>query len=814
MRKPLLIIGAIVGAIVLGVAAVVLYAVANLNSIIADNRDALLASVSKSLGRKVEVAGISVHLGWGVSADLAGISIADDSDFSSQPFAQVSDLNAEVDLIPLLARQLEISRVVLRNPEIRILRDANGQLNVMTIGTKAGQEREKRHEKKLPEGGEVQQSPLTEAPKSSRGANVIHGLEVHNFAIEEGKIVYEASGQPAVAISHVDLEVSGFSFISAFDLKLKMAAFGGDAQNFELSGQIGPVIAGGQIDLTAIPVDLRLQTGPFTLDQLRELTKAMPAKLEVSDTIGADTTIKGPLGALSIHVASDLSSNQINFGDSFRKPAGALLKVDIDANRTSDEMGLSIGEVKLGDLDLKATNIKFAAGQFRARIDTNRFDIASLAALAPAASKLGISGASELHADVVLAGGKPSADGVVTLAGVTIPRPGQGAAISDLNGDIKLAGTAADIGPLAFKLGAGQATLKAHSDPIYPPNATYDFTADSLRTADFASRRPPNEHLDQIRARGTFSLTDGGFADDNKLTSPSGNINNIPYNNLSVTTSLAGKQLRVPEIKIGAFSGSIVGNADARLDAGGPFNTAVTMTNLNLQQALESQKAKAAGTVRGLLSGRLQLSGNNNGNFDAIKPTLAGNGQVQVTQGKLVGINIAARLFEKTQNLPVIGSLVPQPIANNHPELFQSPDTDFEQMGLTFVIQGQRITSDDIVMKTVDYALMGDGWFDMDKNVDLTARVLLTQQLSQEIIEQKKNVVFLTNKGGQVVIPLRIVGQFPKPAIVPDVAELAQRAGQRALEEKGQKALKGLGKFLGGGDSGSGSLNLKGLFGH
>src|SRR5208282_1698524 len=730
-----------------------------------------------------------------------------------QPFVQVSDLNAEVDLIPLLLRQLEVSRVVLRQPEIRILRDANGQLNVMTIGTKAGQERETRREKKPPGGGEVQQSPLTEAPKSSRSASVIHGLEVHNFAIEEGKIVYKAAGQPAITISHVDLEVSGFSFISAFDLKLRMAAFGAEAQNFDLSGQIGPLIAGGQIDLTAIPVDLRLQTGPVTLDQLRELTKGIPAKLEVSDTISADTTIKGPLGALSIHVASDLTSNQTNFGDSFRKPAGVALKVDVDANRTSDEMGVSIAEVKIGDLDLKATNIKFGGGQFQVRIDIDRFDIASLTALSPAASKLGISGASELHVDVVFAGGKPSADGVVTLAGVTIPRPGHGTAISDLNGDIKLAGSAADIGPLEFKLGAGRGTLKAHSDPIYPPNAIYDFTADSIRTADFASRRPSNEQLDQIRANGTFALTDSGFADDNKLTSQSGNLNNIAYNNLSVTTSLAGKQLRISKLKVGAFGGAIAGNADARLDSDGPFSAAVTMTNLNLQQALESQKAKAAGIVRGLLSGRVQISGKNNGSFEAIKPTLGGDGQVQVTQGKLVGVNIAARLFEKTQNLPVIGSLVPQPVADNHPELFRSPDTDFEQMGLTFVIQGPRITSHDLVMKTVDYALTGDGWFDMDKNIDLTARVLLTQQLSQEIIEQKKNIVFLTNSGGQVDIPLRIVGQLPKPAIVPDVAELAQRAGQRALQEKGQKALKGLGKFLGG-DSGSAPLNLNGLFGH
>jgi len=190
-------------------------------------------------------------------------------------------------------------------------------------------------------------------------------------------------------------------------------------------------------------------------------------------------------------------------------------------------------------------------------------------------------------------------------------------------------------------------------------------------------------------------------------------------------------------------------------------------------------------------------------------------------------------VFEKTQNLPVIGSLVPQSIANNHPELFNSPDTDFQQLGLTFTIQGPRISTNDLVMKTADYAMNGDGWFDMDKNIDLTARILLTKQLTDEIIAQKKNVVYVTNSDGQIDIPLRITGQLPKPSVLPDIGELAQRASQRAVQEQAQKGLgkvlgnKGLGGFLGGGGGGgSGGNNnggnnqggnplnqLKGLFG-
>jgi uncharacterized protein involved in outer membrane biogenesis len=833
MRKPLIIAGSIVGVLVLVVVAIFIYAAANLNSLIAQNQEFLLERASSALGRKVEIGEIKAHLGWGVSADLTDLKIADDSDFSSQPFVSAANVSAKVDLLPLLARELRVSKIVLEQPQIRIVRNADGELNVSTIGRKAmaeGQAESEQRRNQL-----KQPSPLSEAPEKSRkGGAALNGLEVHNFSIAQGQVEYLAAGQPPIAISQIDLDVSNFSFVSPFDLSLQMAALG-DSQNVKLTGQLGPIASGAGIDVNAIPLDLHLQAGPFELAEIRKLefAKTIPPKLEVSDKFSLDLTAKGEVAALSLHAASDLTSNQISFGDLFQKPAGTTLKVDFDANRKDTELGISQAKVALGDLDLTATGIKIVSGVFSGKIDTNRFDIASLAKLAPSAVKLGITGKSEIHTNVSYAGGKASANGVVSLAGVTIPRPGQGGtAVSDLNGDIKLAGSSADVGPLSFKLGAGNATLTAHSSPIYPPQATYEFTADSLRTADFSPKRPANEQLNRVRASGNFSMGDDGFADDNKLTSPSGNLNNIAYTDLLVVSSLAGKNLRVSQLQIGAFGGSISGNANATLEDGGPFNAAATMASLNLQQALQSQNAKAAGVVRGFLNGRVQISGKNNGDFDKIKPTLAGNGQAQVMQGKLVGVNIGARVFEKTQNLPVIGSLIPQSIANNHPELFNSPDTDFQQLGLTFVIQGPRISTNDLVMKTADYAMNGDGWFDMDKNIDLTARILLTRQLTNEIIAQKKNVVYVTNDDGQIDVPLRITGQLPKPSVLPDIGELAQRASQRAVQEQAQKGLgkvlgkKGLGGFLGGSGGGSGGgtgggtnesgnpLNqLKGLFG-
>src|SRR4029077_13732474 len=238
----------------------------------------------------------------------------------------------------------------------------------------------------------------------------------------------------------------------------------------------------------------------------------------------------------------------------------------------------------------------------------------------------------------------------------------------------------------------------------------------------------------------------------------------------------------------------------------------ISFTNLDVQQMLDAQKAKAAGTVRGTLGGNMNVAANL-ATFHEVTATMKEAGRLVLTNGKLVGVNIGGQALKKVQNLPAIGNLVPDSVIKNHPELFSNPDTDIQLASLTFQLTGPRITSHDIKVQTVDYNLLGDGWFDMDKNIDLAARIVLSPQFSKELIEQKKEVAFIANKDGQIDVPLQVVGQLPKPQVLPNVTELAQRAGTHAVQAQGQKYLGkvfgkkglpgGLGKYLGG-DSGSG----------
>ncbi|MGH7914573.1 MAG: hypothetical protein ACREPW_07990, partial [Candidatus Binataceae bacterium] len=94
MRKLIRAIIIVVGVIVLVVIAAALYAVLNLNGIIQNKRGLILTRASDAIGRKVDVQDIHASLGWGVIADLRGVTIADDPNFSQRPFMQAADVYA------------------------------------------------------------------------------------------------------------------------------------------------------------------------------------------------------------------------------------------------------------------------------------------------------------------------------------------------------------------------------------------------------------------------------------------------------------------------------------------------------------------------------------------------------------------------------------------------------------------------------------------------------------------------------------------------------------------------------------------------
>src|SRR5579884_2528057 len=214
MRRGIVIAGSILGIIILAVVAIFVYAALNLNSIVAANRDRILAKVSDSLGRPVSVSEIKASLGWGVALDLHGLTLADDPAFSSQPIVAVQDVYCRVELVPLLSKRVKVVRLDIQSPEIHVIRNSAGELNLASIGKTGGAKRAPRkpHERAGAPGGTPMEPAGGPAQAGAGALGALAELSINSFSIADGTIVYQdaAWGPNPVAIRKLDLDVERF----------------------------------------------------------------------------------------------------------------------------------------------------------------------------------------------------------------------------------------------------------------------------------------------------------------------------------------------------------------------------------------------------------------------------------------------------------------------------------------------------------------------------------------------------------------------------------------------------------------------------
>jgi hypothetical protein len=808
MGRWLTILGAIVGVITLLIVAVLAYAYFNLNSIIASNRSYIVAQASSALGRRVQIQNIKATLGWGVKVAVSGVTVADDPNFSELPFLQATGIYVDVKLLPLLSRSVKVTKLEIEQPQLRIIRGRTGTFNFSNINGNTG----------------PTQPPTAPSQEKTHNAAGLAALTVGSLKVDDGTVLYadRQSGSSPIKVNNFNLAIDNFAVSTPFDVTMSLAAMG-NRRDLTVSGKIGPLMRAGRIQTTSVPISLNAKIGPVTIAQLRnipQLASAIPPALSIAQPITIDSQITGSSDAPIIAASADLSNSQVNYDAMFSKAANVPFEFSATAVRKANALQFNRVELVLASLRAHASDVLIQPNNYAARIDTNNFDLVSIAKVLTPLRRYNLTGNAQIHSTVRLTDHRPSGNGVVTFADVNAMLPGTTIPpVRDLSGAIRMAGNTSKIGPISFKLGSNPARLQAVAQSLQPLRATYQFNAAIVNIGDLvSSRRVLGEHLNQLAVNGNLSQKTGGklYATTN-LTSGSGMAANIPYRNLVLAAIYDGTQLKISSLKLDTFSGTIGASGVASTGADHSFNLRLNVSRINVQQALAAQRSKAADILRGVLTGNVQVAGAGR-NFAQIKPTLRGDGSVALNDGKLLGVNVVGQALRKVDNLPAIGALIPASVAARHPELFRSNDTDIQHANLTFVLQGPRLITHDLNVTAADYSVLGNGWFDMDKNVNLTARVLLSPTLSSELVTAKHNIAYLTGPDNRVEIPLRMVGQLPKPLILPDVKVLAQRAVAHAaqrevgklLGKKGSGPLGGL--MRGGGTKGNPLNQLKGLF--
>lgn len=231
MKTALKVIGIVVA--VLLVVAIALPFVVNVNSF----RPQIESRLSEALGRPVTVGNLSLSiLSGGVGADQ--LSIADDPKFSNAPFIKAKSLKVGVEMLPLIFnKQLNITEIVIKEPEIALLRNQAGVWNFSSLG----------------KSGEKKSS-------QSSGSN----LSVGKLDLTDGKISFGTipAKRAPIVYDKVDVSVKNLSLGNAFPVTVSLRLPGGGS--LKLDGALGPINTN---DVSLSPLQTKLTINKLDLSQ-------------------------------------------------------------------------------------------------------------------------------------------------------------------------------------------------------------------------------------------------------------------------------------------------------------------------------------------------------------------------------------------------------------------------------------------------------------------------------------------------------------------------------------------------------------------
>ena len=244
-RKPLIILAAIIGVLVLIV--VLLPFVVDVNHF----RPMITSQMQQALGRPVQIGDLRLSiLAGGVTAE--NISIGEDPRFGQAPFLKARSLDVGVSFLPLIfSHSMHVNSITLNEPEVRLIRGAGGKWNFSSLGTATEAESPRVRGRRQP----------VRAPQAPQTANSAQNLSIGTLRVSDGRLLVAASpGLPPREYTDVQLKARDIGYDSEIPFTLGAKTPGGGS--LKLDGKAGPI---NREDSAQTPLSAKVSVRRFDL---------------------------------------------------------------------------------------------------------------------------------------------------------------------------------------------------------------------------------------------------------------------------------------------------------------------------------------------------------------------------------------------------------------------------------------------------------------------------------------------------------------------------------------------------------------------
>lgn len=288
--------------------------------------------VAEATGRPFTLGGdISLSLFPWVGLSLSDLHLGNPSGFKEKDFVTVKAFDVRVKLLPLISKDIQVKRFILKGPRIVLERLKDGRGNWEGIG--------KPSDKPVPETAKDLRRPPEKKPGTGLS---IKSLVVGEFAITEGYVLWidQAKGERK-EISDMSFRLKDVSFDRPIHLALSANV---DGKSLSLEGTVGPL--GKEPGKGTIPLEIAIKA-------LKQLNISLKGQLTDSATkLWFDMAIKvSPFSPRKL-----MESLRQAFPVKTADPE-ALNRVALELNLKGDPKNISISD---GVLDLDDSKLTFS----------------------------------------------------------------------------------------------------------------------------------------------------------------------------------------------------------------------------------------------------------------------------------------------------------------------------------------------------------------------------------------------------------------------------------------------------------------------
>jgi uncharacterized protein involved in outer membrane biogenesis len=211
----------------------------------------------------------------------------------------------------------------------------------------------------------------------------------------------------------------------------------------------------------------------------------------------------------------------------------------------------------------------------------------------------------------------------------------------------------------------------------------------------------------------------------------------------------------------------------------GALNLDAKLVGVELGQIASQLGSGSVKVLDGRLTMTLALKGIGK-TWEELKPGLQGVGEAKIDGGVLHDINLVEEALAGFTGVPGLSAKLGSKMAKKYPALFSTGNTEFDSMHGKVEVSDGQLSILGMEFDAGEFALNGEGTVSLDGVLDMVTHVVLSEALTDDLIDEAKVLKHLRAKNDRIEIPVRIGGSLSDISMKPDTQAIVKTLGAGA----------------------------------